>query len=308
MPELANNQTVDDVSELPSRNGLRAKHWLILILVFCAILAYPIAVIFSHKVIDEIPDLVPSRVWVDPRTGTAVELLERESYFGWASSKPSWHPQSRLTAMPAFQNGLANGLAQFVSSRAELVENGADDTDLSQAEALLKSMEGSDADDRLYAAIEALKRFDGRKANFLVEEVTTLQTLRKDLKKFSEELDQIEKNLRLTASRPSRGVFNRADVDQFYRAKGAIHAFGMLVKSYPEDTTTKPGFEKALADLNTAFHRASLKSPVTVSNTQPGSFGFGGNDFMALVYLITEIRSKLATVDALIEEEPKDLS
>lgn len=267
--------------------------------------AYPVAVAISHHVTSRLPDTVPTQVWADARIGTAIEILERETYFGWATGRPVWHPQSYLTAMPAFQDGITDTLSAFAARRARSEGTAEPDSDLRHAQSLLSQLEGEEAETRAYAAIEALRRFDGRKARALTSELKTEQVLRDDLELISQLISVETENLRKTAAQASRGVFNREDVRLFYHAKGTLFACGMILRAYKPDEVELPGYRQALVQANTAFERANKPAPLTVSNTQPGEFSLGGNDMMQLAWLANEAQSSVDRLLSLLVSTQK---
>lgn len=302
------DEYLTDHNDLPEegeekRNGW-VRHGLILLLLALS-LAYPIAMGVSHKVTNQIPNTVPRQVWADAKIGTAVELLERETYFGWAASRPLWHPQSRLTAMPAFQQGIGDLLSVFAARRAELLGGETRDSDLWHAHTLLSKLSDKQAADRVRASIEALRRFDGRKARALLEDRASRELLQRDLDLFRTELQSSISALRKIASRKSRGVFNREDVRVYFHAKGKMHAMAMLLKATKPEEFEIDGLKNALENANKALARASRPAPLTVSNPQPGAFSFEGNDVMELAFLAMEASDALKSLEAvLIVPEP----
>ena len=93
----------------PSPMMLTASEWwlrlkrviqvagLVLVLGF-----YPALVIGSHVINDDPIALSADRPWTSAETGTMVTLIGREIEGpGWAADRPGWHPQARLTGLPA---------------------------------------------------------------------------------------------------------------------------------------------------------------------------------------------------------------
>jgi hypothetical protein len=86
------------------------------------------------------------------------------------------------------------------------------DSDLWHAHTLLSKLDDKQAGDRVRASIEALSRFDGRKARALLDDRTPHELLKRDVALFRSELTDAVGPLKEIASRKSRGVFNRENV------------------------------------------------------------------------------------------------
>ena len=250
---------------------------------------YPLMIVLSSRIPNTLPAEVPVNVWADPKIGASVELLEHElDVSGWAASQPNWHPQSRLTAMPAFQQGMADVIASFAAKRSELLSGPSVDSDLEHAQSLLARLDTQNAEDKLHAAIEALRRFDGRKARDLLEDRSADELLSGDLRLFSQIATDSALDLRQIASEKSRGFFNRDVVASYYRTKGKLYMIGLLMRATRSGEMVSPELNEALNTVNAALSRAVKPSPLTVSNPQPGSFSLGGNDVITLAFLAEE--------------------
>jgi hypothetical protein len=299
--------TDDHTAETENSQPSRLSWWkkLVVYLVVMGVAGtYPAATLLSHQVTSEIPATVPNQVWQDRKIGAAIELLEREEFFGWAAARPGWHPKARLTAMPAYQQGISDIISRFAGLRAEIVTDGSPDSDLRHAQGLLSGLGGRNSSDKLHAGIEALRRFDGRKARNLLDDREPVELLMRDLDLFQSVLTKISDQQKTLAAKPTRGVFNRDIVADYYYSKGQLYAIGILVRATRADVSDRPGFEEALANLNLSLARAARPAPVTVSNPQPGQFSFGGNDIMQQAYLTLQARDALQHLEALLQDSP----
>ncbi len=284
------------------RSGIVSRLILLAVLLVIA-LAYPIAVGTSHTVSSTISSTLPNKVWADRHIGASVELLEKEQFMGWAADQPGWHPQSRLTAMPAFQTGISDVISAFAGHRAQFQDSEQRDSDLWHAHTLLQSVDGQGADDRVYAAIEALSRFDGRKARALLDDGSRTDLLTGDVSLFLAETTDILDRLEALAAAESRGVFNRETVHVYYHAKGKLYAMGSILGATDASAPEVDGLPEALATAQAAFERAISETPLTVSNPQPGGFSFGGNDVMVLAFLTGQVRDELASLLKILESQ-----
>lgn len=289
-----------------SRTATSSMSWwkrLALALVLAVISsAYPLLMASSHKVTNIIPEKVPNQVWDDRKIGAAIELLEREDFYGWAAASPSWHPKSRLIAMPAYQQGISDTLSEFARLRAGTGDK--QDSDLKHATSLLKQLNGQDTADKMHATIEALRRYHGRKARNLLDERNAEDVLKDDLALFARLLDKIIAEQTKIAAEPTRGVFNREIVQAYYHAKGELHAIGILIRATNPNSYEVMGIKSALNRTVLALERASRAAPLTVSNPQPGKFSFGGNDIMQQAFLTLRAQQELSHLQNLLADSP----
>ena len=106
-----------------------AKFGLVLLLVG----GYPAMTVLGHKVDSSPIVLSAATPWYSNDTGTAMTLLGRElTVAGWASDRSWWHPQARLTALPAWQDGVTGALSEYTLLASEHAsrEPGLPDSDL----------------------------------------------------------------------------------------------------------------------------------------------------------------------------------
>ena len=161
---------LDDAEPSPTMAAL-GRFWTRIIktakfgLVLALVGGYPAMIAMSHKVDSSAVVLSSATPWYSNDTGTAMTLLGRElTVAGWANDRSWWHPQARLTALPAWQDGITGALSDFtlLASEHAAREPGAPDTDLLAAARLLVPSQEAEATPRLNAAAEALQSYEGR--------------------------------------------------------------------------------------------------------------------------------------------------
>ncbi|MEM7493923.1 MAG: hypothetical protein AAF296_11100, partial [Pseudomonadota bacterium] len=122
---------------------------------------YPLMVALSHK-IDSRPITTASEAsWTSPEIATALTLIAREeTQAGWAVDKAWWRPQSRLTSLPAWQEGLTSALSDYMLLAAHITspDGYTPDPDLTAAGRLLAPVADVEAEPRMHAAVQALQR------------------------------------------------------------------------------------------------------------------------------------------------------
>ena len=129
-----------------SRWWRRFKTMLKVSIIATVVGAYPAAIVASHHIDDSPIALTEQDGWSVPHAGYAVTLIARElEGRGWSGDKANWHPQSRLTAMPAWQEAMANALAEHTELMSMLgAEDGVPDPDLAAAARLLPVLQSQD--------------------------------------------------------------------------------------------------------------------------------------------------------------------
>ncbi|MAK59746.1 MAG: hypothetical protein CMK09_02085 [Ponticaulis sp.] len=277
------------------------------LVILLAALAFPVSMVVSHNVPKAIPSDYPQTVWADSRIGAAIELIEDELEIrGWASARPNWHPQARLTAMPAYQSGLTSVLSRFANLRANLITSGSGrDEDLALASSLIAQAVGTSAENQLLAATQALRRFDGLKARSVLDDEIESTLLEGELQLYRQILSECTEDLSRIVRSDERGPFDLNRTATFYKTKGRILAIGALLHSSEEDMTNQPGFRAAYASLLEALDLAFKPAPLFVSNPKPGSFSFGGNDVIQLAYLLNEARFRLQELDTVLHSKAR---
>ena len=268
-------------------------------------LIYLTGIFLGHSVPGKLPENLPSQVWADPKIGTAIELVETQvSDYGWATSEPAWHPKSRLIALPAFQSGLADTLIAFISLRANLISSGGQpDRDLVLAASLIDHTADDQTESRLFAAVEALRRFDGLKARYVLSDLSISEILSHELSLFEQIVSTDIEALRTLEASGKRGLYDTDRTRTYFRKKGHLYAIALLIRANKPEDILQPGYRGSLTALQTALDRAVAPSPFLTSNPSPDGFSLGGNDIAILADLMTESRSKLIALSEVLTSE-----
>ena len=278
-----------------------------------AVLAYPVMTVMSHRIDDSDVLLATSQNWASPEAGVAINKIARElEGTGWAGDRASWHPQARLTAMPAWQKATADALAEHTRLLAVMSPvNGEPDADLTAAARLLHGMPGDDMRPRLTSAAEALNRFDTRAARGLAIQPDRLELLKAEARQFA---GWAETDLTDLSTQINRDVVewpaSRTDIVAFYGAKARAHvAREMLMateRSEPRLGRT-PDVQAAMTRAKDAWGRAARMKPLIVSN-QPGDGMLMANHLASMGFFLAEAKiASLALADALDAVPGEDL-
>jgi hypothetical protein len=265
----------------------------------CALAAYPVMTITAHSIDDSAITLSASENWAFPEAGVSITKIARELQgTGWAGDRAQWHPQARLTAMPAWQAATANALSEHTHLIAKLVPGTAgEDSDLAAAARLLATEPGADMKARLGAAAEALNRFDSRVARGLVALPSRAGTLQQEAALFANwaraDRDRLSRQIDAgSADLPA----TRRDIEAFYAAKARAHVAAQMLAALEisdPKLARHPNVAAALARAETAWSRASRLRPLFVAN-QAGDSVFAPNHLSSLGFFLGEAEDATA--------------
>lgn len=274
--------------------------------------AYPVSILLSHKIDDSDIVFAQGQGWTVPETGIAITKIARElEGKGWAADKPNWHPQARLTAMPAWQEATADGLSEFTRMMATAVpgENGEPDSDLIAASRLLKGLPGEDMRPRLTAAAEALNRFDSRASRQLVSLPDRRTQAAEEARMFAGWAVADQDDLSTQIYQEDTGwPASKQDIRVFYAAKARAHIALQMLKAARMADRTSAGDPDTLAAYDraeAAWTRAAQIRPLVVSN-QKGDGAIMANHLASLGFFLRDAqRTSLELAEKLEQPLPE---
>lgn len=258
--------------ESASRLWRRIINTLKLVLVLVLVGGYPAAMLVSHKV-DASPVILSNIApWASPEAGTVLTLIGRElTGAGWANDRPNWHPQARLTALPAWQEGIVSALSDYTLLSASIAtgHEGQADPDLMAAGRLLSPTRTTEAVPRLNAAAEALQRYDGRLARGLAAAPAGPDSLQAELALFASWAVEAQQRLEVSAGNIDAWPASRGDIEAIYLARAHAHAAAQLLAASlvaePDLIASRDAAEARDKALS-AWTRAAQFNPVFVSS------------------------------------------
>ncbi|MCA8902877.1 MAG: hypothetical protein KDA53_16685 [Hyphomonas sp.] len=268
--------------------------------------AYPVSVVLSNRIDDSDIKLAEGQAWSYPAAGVAITKIARElEGGGWAADKPNWHPQARLTAMPAWQESTADGLAEFTRLVAAAVPtDGEPDADIEAASRLLQGLPGEDMRPRLTAAAEALNRFDNRVQRDLVNLPDMRAVFAEEARLFAGWAEADQDDLSTQINQEVTGwPASKQDIRVFYGAKARAHiALQMMVAARASDAAlAEDGAIRAAMDhAEAAWSRAAHIRPLVVSN-QKGDGFMMSNHLAALGFFLRDAQTASLELATLLE-------
>lgn len=284
-----------------------AKFGLVLVLVG----GYPAMTVLGHKVDSSPVVLSAATPWYSNDTGTAMTLLGRElTVAGWASDRSWWHPQARLTALPAWQDGVTGALSEYTLLASEHAsrEPGLPDSDLLAAARLLEPSEEAIAVPRLNAAAEALQSYEGRLSRGLAAQPKGMGVLIDELTLYQSWASDSKARMRTSVDRAEAWPASRADIEAIYKTRAyAQVASQMLMSSLiqePELVNTRSAAEARDRALF-AWRRAATFNPLFVSS-QAGTGSILADHPASMMYYLTEIEGATADFIAALQAQEVD--
>ncbi len=281
-----------------------AKFGLVLVLVG----GYPAMTVLGHKVDSSAIVLSSAAPWYSNDTGTAMTLLGRElTVAGWAADRSWWHPQARLTALPAWQDGVTGALSEYALLAAEHAsrEPGAPDSDLLAAARLLVPSQEAEAVPRLNAAAEALQSYEGRLSRGLAAQPKGLGVLVDELSLYQGWALESQQRLRTSVDRAEAWPASRADIEAIYKTRAYAQVASQLIMSSliqePELVRTRAAADARDRALF-AWRRAATFNPLFVSS-QAGTGSVLSDHPAAMMYYLTEIDTATADLISALQSQ-----
>jgi hypothetical protein len=211
---------------------------------------------------------------------------------GLVSDRPAWHPQARLTALPAWQDATFAGLSEHVAILSE-VAGTADgpDGELAAASRLLTAVPGEDMHPRLEAAAKALNLYDTEASRGLALRPSPEEVLPHEMALFAgwAAEDVAALSDRINAEQDV-WLASKEDISAFYAAKARAHLAHELIvasKARAYGITGDTELAVLLARAESAWKRAADMKPVFVSN-QSGSAALLPNHLASMAYYLVE--------------------
>lgn len=284
----------------------RVKYMLKLGVVVGAIAAYPVATVMSNNIDDSPIILSADQNWALPQAGVAINKIARElEGSGWAGDRANWHPQARLTAMPAWQTATAEGLADHTRLMAVLSSvEGAPDEDLTAAARLLHTVAGEDMRPRLTAAAEALNRYDGRAARGLAVKPDARESLVAQARLFAGWADAGRQELDTQIHQEKvEWPAGRTDITAYYGVKARAHIAHQMISAAIQTEPAlarDPAVNDALKRAEQVWKMAGGQKPMIVSN-QSGEGLFLTNHLASMAYHMVDAKEASLTLAKTLE-------
>lgn len=270
---------------------------------------YPAMIVSSHEITDDPIVLSGETPWASTETGAAVMMIGRELEGpGWAADKPGWHPQARLTALPAWQDALSTSLSEFTRLTAQkaVTPDGTPDPDLSAAARLLKPEADLEQTPRLAAAAEALARYEGRLERDLASAPGGLDDLLDELALFTSWADASHDALVSRVGTRDGWPAAKTDVEAFFEARARAHVASQLMAATlmsEPDIALSETVQQRVDQLEASWRRAGELNPFFVSSQAGDARLMADHIAMMAFYIGQASEQTKALAAALIAEQ-----
>ncbi|MCI4646489.1 MAG: hypothetical protein MRY64_17035 [Hyphomonadaceae bacterium] len=277
------------------------------------IAAYPTLMWSAHDVNDDPVEAVTAETWASPATGVAITLVAREVEGpGWTADKPVFSPARQLTAQPAWQDAIADSLAEYFQLAAGTVTRDSEiDPDLAAASRLLRTKANTDMTPRLIAAAEALARFNGRVHAGLIEDLDADADLAQSLRLYSGWAAASSDELASLIGHSNGWPASRADVHAYYTARARAHVASSLlqaaVHTHPE-LMQRASLRAQLYETQAVWARIASQDPLVVSN-QDGDGAILPNHLAAMAWHLDQAETaSVQLAELILGTQPADMT
>jgi len=290
LPSL-NRRNPDEPSTVGRRIGTGVG-----ILFIAALLYYPIGMLVTHKINDDVQYSVSKGEQLPngSRAVTiAIKLIERETQDStWTANKPIVFPSSMLDNMPNFQVGQIYAVSRFAIEMTDVLgrTRGTSqvDEDLDKASGLLKYdgtiwhwdpstslLPTASAEKQYRAATKSLRRYNERLNDGSAVLDRRADNLIAFLERVSNDLGSVSATLDQRAIGSNLGWFDTDADDIFYSTKGRLYGYFMILRELGVD------FQSVLAEKNVEnVWQQMLDSLRTAAEMDPLIISNGANDGM----------------------------
>lgn len=284
------NDTIEAVAVEPKSPSrlFKSLRWVAFL---ALIVSYPLSVLASHQVKDS-PIVLEEGKWSSDDVGTVSELISREVFsVGWADDRAIWHPQARLTALPAWQEGLIGASAPWVQAVSVSTDN---DSDLLAASRLLTPTAERPTQPRLNAALEALERYDSRLEGGFASDVSAQPYILTSLDQSIVQADDARALLGSVVDDTTVWPATSDAVRAYYQAKASAYVTHMRFEIMASDLESLQvsNAEDLKAQFQTATSRwkkAARQKPLFVMN-QTGDGILSANHLAVMSFYIEDAR------------------
>ncbi len=320
------------VSRLRQRFGvLEPAHWplwgrrALAAIGLALILYYPFAMLWHHKIDDDLDFAVPDSASV-PGASQAVAmtaaLIHREvDQNGWVANNPFFMPSAFLDNMPNYQMGMIGALARFSFELADQIGrtrgSSQTDPDLQDASGLLQYsgtrwfwdptvslMPTAPSEDQYRKAREALLSYNRRLAAGEAVFERRADNLQATLDRIALDIGSSSAALDTHIAQGRGRVIDMSADDLFYGIKGQMYGYYMVLKALRADfapTINERSLQTAYDNMLQSFAQAVRLDPWVVVNGAPDSQFFPSH-LAAQGFYLLRARTQLREITSILQK------
>ncbi len=308
--------------EVRPRRRWRAIKWSLIVLLAAIVLYYPVGMAVMHRIGDDPNFTVETPKGESHAVAAAAGLIRREVVdHRWTPNDPFIFPSWLLDNLPNFQVGIRDGLSRFAIEMADKIGrtrgSSTVDKDLEAAAGRLKYSPyvwlwdlkvsiwpTAPTEDQYRGAMRAFERYNKRLAAGKAVFDRRADNLQTFIDRVNADLGSDSASIADRIEKHGGQFFDTQSDDLFYRTKGRIYAYYILLKALGQDFKPVIDERNAQTVWNQMLHslrQAAILQPLIVRNGAPDSM-LMPNHLAALGFYLLRARTQLKEVSEVLQK------
>lgn len=305
----------------PRRLRWRIARWTLWALLAAVLLYYPVGMALMHRIGDDTEMTAPAEKGASRAVAMAAALIRRETVdHAWTPNDPFIYPSWALDNLPNFQVGVRDALGRFAIEMADKIGrtrgSSAVDKDLEDAMGKLRYspytwvwdisvslLPTSSTEAQYRAAMRSLLRYNARLAAGAAtfeQRADNLQTL---IDRVNADIGSDSARIAGRVERFGGIVFDTRSDDLFYRTKGRVYGYYMILRELGADFAgilAEKQAQKVWANMLDSLRRAAELQPLIVRNGAPDGM-LQPNHLAAQGFFLLRARTQLKEVSDILQ-------
>ena len=306
---------------LAPRPRWRLARWALWVLLAIVLLYYPVGMALMHRIGDDTEMTAPAEKGASRAVAMAAALIRRETVdHAWTPNDPFIYPSWALDNLPNFQVGIRDALGRFAIEMADKIGrnrgSSAVDKDLEDAMGKLRYspytwvwdisvslLPTSSTEAQYRAAMRSLLRYNARLAAGAAtfeRRADNLQTL---IDRVNADIGSDSARIADRVERFGGIVFDTRSDDLFYRTKGRVYGYYMILRELGADFAgilAEKQAGKVWANMMESLRRAAELQPLIVRNGAPDGM-IQPNHLAAQGFFLLRARTQLKEVSDILQ-------
>ncbi len=313
----------DPLAPSRTRKWLRRAKWAGLVLLAAIILYYPVGMIIVHRINDD-PAFTATNV---PQGGSkavavAAALLQREVQDSpWPANDPFFLPGAALDNMPNFQIGVQEALRRFATEMADQIGrargSSSADSDLTDARGAMNYAPDrwvwdpsvswwptAGSEDQYLAAMRSLLKYNDRLSRGQAAFEPRADNLIITLDRIGTDLGAASNTIDLQIDQHSGDWIDLQADNKFYRTKGMLYAFGLMLRDMGTDfeqVLKEKGAVNVWQRMVESMLDGAILQPVIVMNGSPNAF-LQPNHLTSQGFYLLRARTQLEEITDILQK------
>ncbi|MYJ70793.1 MAG: DUF2333 family protein [Rhodospirillaceae bacterium] len=305
----------------PRRLRWRIARWAFWGLLAIVLLYYPVGMALMHRIGDDTEMTAPAEKGASRAIAMAAALIRRETVdHAWTPNDPFIYPSWALDNLPNFQVGIRDALGRFAIEMADKIGrtrgSSVVDKDLEDAMGKLRYspytwvwdisvslLPTSSTEAQYRAAMRSLLRYNTRLAAGAAtfeRRADNLQTL---IDRVNADIGSDSARIAERVERFGGIVFDTRSDDLFYRTKGRVYGYYMILRELGADFAgilAEKQAQTVWANMMASLRRAAELQPLIVRNGAPDGM-LQPNHLAAQGFFLLRARTQLKEVSDILQ-------